>query len=80
MHPRPSSRKRTTSRKKAGDAQVHDKGVQVEVYDLDGLTVPGLQTLCSRLGLRRNGLRSELVERVDVELKARCAPCAGEPR
>ena len=80
MHPGPTSRKRTAQKRKTGDAQANDKGVQVEVYDLDGLTVPGLQALCTRLCLRRNGLRSELITRVDFELKARCAQCAGEPR
>ena len=77
MHPEPTSRTRTT-RKKRGDAQAVDKGVQAEVHDLDGLTVQGLQALCARLGLKRSGLRSELILRVNAELDARSARCASE--
>ena len=79
MHPEPTSRTRTT-KKKRGDAQAVDKGVQAEVHDLDGLTVQGLQALCARLGLKRNGLRSELILRVNAELNVRCARCASEPQ
>ena len=77
MHPELTSRTRST-KKKRGDAQAIDKGVQAEVHDLDGLTVQGLQALCARLGLKRSGLRGELVLRVNAELDARSARCAGE--
>ena len=76
MHPETPSRTRSV-KKKRGDAQA-DKGVQAEVYDLDGLTVQGLQMLCMRLGLKRSGLRGELILRVTAELDARSARCAGE--
>ena len=77
MHPEPTSRARST-KKKRSDAQASDKGVQAEVYDLDGLTVQGLQALCARLGLKRSGLRGELILRVNAELDARSARCASE--
>ena len=77
MHPEPTSRARTTKKKK-GNAQAVDKGVQAEVHDLDGLTVQGLQALCARLGLKRSGLRSELILRVNAELETRWARCASE--
>ena len=79
MHPEPVTRTRN-AKKKRGDAQVVDKGVQAEVHDLDGLTVQGLQALCTRLGLKRSGLRGELVLRVNAELDARSARCAGESK
>ena len=53
-----------------------DKGVQVEVYDPDGMTVEGLKSLCERFGLRRSGLRGELIVRLLAELKDREARCA----
>ena len=53
-----------------------DKGVQAEVYDLDGMTVEGLKVLCERFGLRRNGLRGELIVRLVAELNDRGARCA----
>ena len=77
MHPEPTPRTSKT-KKKRGDAQVVDKSVQVEVHDLDGLTVQGLQALCARLGLKRSGLRSELILRVNAELDVRSARCASE--
>ena len=77
MHPEPTPRTKITKKKK-GDAQAIDKGVQAEVHDLDGLTVQGLQALCARLGLKRNGLRSELILRVTAKLDVRCARCASE--
>ena len=79
MHPEPTSRTKAT-KKERGDAQAIDKSVQAEVYDLDGLTVQGLQALCARLGLKRSGLRSELILRVNAELDARSARCASEPQ
>ena len=51
-------------------------GIQADVYDLEGMTVEGLKILCERFGLRRSGLRSELIVRLLAELKdceARCA-------
>ena len=77
MHPEPQTRARSTKTKR-GVAQSVEKGVQAEVYDLDGMTVPGLQALCTRFGLKRSGLRGELVLRVNAELEARSARCAGE--
>ena len=53
-----------------------DKRVQVEAYDLDGITVKGLRLLCARFGLRRNGLRGELIVRLVAELNDRGACCA----
>ena len=53
-----------------------DKGVQAEVYDLDGMTVEGLEVLCERLGLRRNGLRGELIVRLVAVPNDRGARCA----
>ena len=77
--PEPTSRTRTT-RKKTSNAETFDKGVQAEVYDLDGLTVQGLQALCVRLGLKRSGLRGKLILRVNAELDVRGARCASEPQ
>ena len=51
------------------------QGIQVEVCDLDGMTVEGLRLLCVRLGLRRNGVRGKLIERLVAKLRddeARC--------
>ena len=50
---------------------VADAGTQCEIVHLDGLTVQGLQEECRRAGLRTNGLRAELVARVDHELRRR---------
>ena len=81
MRSLPTTRARTsTTKKKRGDAQAVDRSVQAEVYDLDGLTVQGLQSLCTYFGLKRNGLRSELILRVKAELDVRSARCASEPR
>ena len=77
MHPEPTPRIKITKKKK-GDAQAIDKGVQAEVHDLDGLTVQGLQALCVRFGLKRNGLRSELIVRINAEMDVRGARCAVE--
>ena len=52
---------------------VADKGVQCELVNLSGLTVEGLQAECRRTGLRSNGLRADLVPRVDSELRRRAA-------
>ena len=52
--------------------------MQAEVHDLDGLAVQGLQALCARLGLKRSGLRSELILRVNAELETRWARSASE--
>ena len=40
------------------------------------MTVEGLRLLCTRFGLRRNGLRGELIERLLAELRDRGARCA----
>ena len=48
---------------------VADKGVQCEIINLAGLTVEGLQAECRRTGLKSNGLRADLVARVDNELR-----------
>ena len=48
-----------------------DKGRQCEIVLLAGLTVEGLQEESRRTGLRTNGLRAELVARVDGELRRR---------
>ena len=77
IHPESTSRTKAM-KKKRGDAQAIDKSVQAEVHDLDGLTVQGLQALCARLGLKRSGLRSELILRVNAELETRWAQCASE--
>ena len=53
-----------------------DKGIQAEVYDLEGMKVEGLKLLCERFGLRRNGLRGELIVRLLAELRDREARCA----
>ena len=53
-----------------------EKGIQAEVYDLEGMTVEGLKSLCERFGLRRSGLRGELIVRLLAELKDREARCA----
>ena len=74
MRPGPTPRTRTT-RKRTSDAH---KDMRVEVYHLDGLTVQGLQALCARFGLKRNGLRSELIERINAAMDVRCARCASE--
>ena len=50
---------------------VADMGTQCEIVHLAGLTVEGLQEECRRAGLRANGLRAELVARVDNELRRR---------
>ena len=50
---------------------VADAGTQCELINLNGLTVEGLQAECRRAGLRTNGLRAELVARVDGELRRR---------
>ena len=50
---------------------VMDQGTQCEIVHLAGLTVEGLQEECRRAGLRTNGLRAELVARVDNELRRR---------
>ena len=50
---------------------VVDAGTQYEIIHLAGLTVEGLQAECRRAGLRTNGLRAELVARVDSELRHR---------
>ena len=81
MRSSPTTRARTPTKKtKRGDAQAVDKSVQAEVYDLDGLTVQGLQTVCMNFGLKRTGLRAELILRVKAELDVRSARCASEPR
>ena len=77
VHPELTPRT-SKSKKKRGDAQAADKSVQAEVHDLDGLTVQGLQALCARFGLKRSGLRSELILRVNSELDVRSARCASE--
>ena len=53
-----------------------DKGIQAEVYDLEGMTVEGLKLLCERFGLRRSGLRCELIVRLLAELRDHEARCA----
>ena len=53
-----------------------DKGIQAEVYDLEGMTVEGLKILCASFGLRRCGLCGELIVRLVAELKDRKARCA----
>ena len=50
---------------------VADKGTQCEIVHMAGLTVEGLQEECRCAGLRTNGLRAELVARVDGELSRR---------
>ena len=50
---------------------VADMGTQCEIVHLAGLTVEGRQEECRRTGLRTNGLRAELVARVDNELRRR---------
>ena len=75
MHAKPPAR--TKNKKTKSDAQAVDKGTQVEVYDLDGMTVQGLQHLCARFGLNRNGLRNDLIERINAEMDVRGARCAG---
>ena len=68
----------TATRAETSDARgvpVH-KVTQVEVYDLEGMTVEGLRLLCTRFGLRCNGLRRELIERLLAELGDRGARCA----
>ena len=77
VHPDPTPHA-SRQRKKRGDAQAVDKSVQAEVHDLDGLTVQGLQALCARFGLKRSGLRRELILRVNSELDVRSARCASE--
>ena len=52
------------------------KGIQAEVYDLEGMTVRGLKILCARFGLRHSGLRGELIMGLLAELKDREARCA----
>ena len=50
---------------------VADMGTQCEIVHLAGLTVEGLQEECRPTGLRTNGLRAEIVARVDNELRRR---------
>ena len=50
---------------------VADVGTQCKIIHLAGLTVEGLQEECRRAGLGTNGLRVELVARVDNELRRR---------
>ena len=52
------------------------KGVQAEIHDLDGMTVEGLKMLCARFGLKRSGLRDELIKRIKAELDEREEPCS----
>ena len=40
------------------------------------MTVEGLKLLCERFGLRRNGLRGELIVRLLAELRDRETRCA----
>ena len=71
---RPDTETTTSSSHARGTPQ--EKGTQVEVYDLEGLTVEGLKGLCDRFGLRRSGLCGELIVRIMAELRdgeARCA-------
>ena len=71
---RPDTETTTSSSHARGTPQ--EKGTQVEVHDLEGLTVEGLKGLCERFGLRRSGLRGELIVRIMAELRDREARCA----
>ena len=61
------------TRKAKGHAQrdPFQKGVQAEIYDLDGVTLEGLKMLCACFGLNRIGLRDELMQRIKAELHER---------
>ena len=40
------------------------------------MTVEGLKMLCARFGLKRSGLRDELIKRIKAELDEREEPCS----
>ena len=74
MHSKPPARTKTKNMK--SDAPAVGKVTQVEVYNLDGMTVQGLQHLRARFGQKRNGLCHDLIERINAEMDVRGARCA----
>ena len=72
----------TSAPMKAKRAKGHARGqmlpkvVHVEIHDLDGMTMEGLKILCARFGLKRSGLRDELIKRIKAELDEREEPCS----